>query len=225
MSVILAIDTSSTHCCVALSNNGSCTSKVSHKRREHAQRVLPMIEELLCEAALDRSALNAIAVVSGPGSFTGLRIGMGVSQGLAMALSIPVIPVSSLAVMAMSAVSAGNFSEYLVAITAREDEIYFAAYSQTDLGSVCLQGQEQVCHPGDIRLSSMVESRKYLGIGDGWQYSSQILAGLGLDTINSQADFQPKIVALCELAETYLRQGLGIDAPLALPNYLKEASY
>ena len=128
MSRILSIDTSNSLCSVALSDGGQITFSVSNEPRQHARRVLPMIAELLAARKMRSSDLDAIAVVRGPGSFTGLRIGAGVAQGLAFGAGIPVIGVSALEIIAMKAHRAIGHNHLLVGVCAREDEIYSAAY-------------------------------------------------------------------------------------------------
>jgi tRNA threonylcarbamoyladenosine biosynthesis protein TsaB len=97
---LLAIETSSEIGTVALASNGSILERRIETPRAQTERILPLVDELLSASGLVLRDLNAIAFGRGPGSFTGLRVAAAVSQGLALAVKIPVLPVSSLAAMA-----------------------------------------------------------------------------------------------------------------------------
>lgn len=103
MTTLLALDTATEACSVALLHDGKVLSHYEVIPRLHAQRLLPMIKSLMAEAGIAMSALDAIAFGRGPGAFTGVRIAIGVVQGLAFALERPVLPVSNLAVLAQRA--------------------------------------------------------------------------------------------------------------------------
>lgn len=100
MTAILAIETSTPACSVALLVGDALFSRYSEEPRSHTRLIMTMIDEVLCEAGVEVDDLDAIAVTVGPGSFTGLRIGFSTVQGLAYAKNVPVIPVSTLQVMA-----------------------------------------------------------------------------------------------------------------------------
>ncbi len=102
MASILAIETSTAACSVALSVGGARFSRYSEEPRSHTRLIMTMVDAVLVEAGLRVSDLDAIAVTVGPGSFTGLRIGFATVQGLAFAAQLPVIPVSTLEVMAQT---------------------------------------------------------------------------------------------------------------------------
>jgi len=128
---LLALETSSTYCSVALlrAEGRSCAlSARGHDGvQEHAERLLPMVDELLAEAGLRPADLDAVAFGQGPGGFTGLRVACGVAQGMALALDIPVLPVvSHLAVAAQAAAEPGDI--VAVALDARMEEAYLAVY-------------------------------------------------------------------------------------------------
>jgi tRNA threonylcarbamoyladenosine biosynthesis protein TsaB len=102
MTSILAIETSTPACSVALIVGDTTFLRYSEEPRSHTRLIMGMIDEVLGEAGITVDGLDAIAVTVGPGSFTGLRIGFSTAQGLAFGADIPVIPVSTLQVMAQT---------------------------------------------------------------------------------------------------------------------------
>lgn len=102
MTSILAIETSTPACSVALVVGDEKFFRYSEEPRSHTRLIMGMIDEVLCEAGITVDSLDAVAVTVGPGSFTGLRIGFSTAQGLAFGADIPVIPVSTLQVMAQT---------------------------------------------------------------------------------------------------------------------------
>jgi len=128
---LLALETSSAYCGVALlrEEDGACTvrSRVHEGVQEHAERLLPMADELLAEAGLAPADLHAVAFGQGPGAFTGLRVACGVAQGMGLALELPVLPVVSHQAVAAQ-VAAAPDDIVAVAMDARMGEVYLAAY-------------------------------------------------------------------------------------------------
>ena len=223
MNNILAIDTSLAKCTVAVSTGDSLLQRSSDFDRQSAQRILPMISELLRSADLQLAELDLIAVMAGPGSFTGLRIGIGVAQGLSMANSTPAIPISSLAVSAMAALRESSACNILVSEMAREGEVYFAAYRQSESLGVELLGKEQVAVPAQLQMSAeAAKIESWCAVGSGWAQRESIQQGLdcmvGGDTIEPEV----RISDLCELAKLRHALGESENAEQLRPNYVKE---
>jgi len=130
---ILAIETASESCSVALSLDGVLRERSSLAPRGHAERLLPWVQELLAEAGIALQDLDAVAFSRGPGSFTSLRIGIGVAQGLAWGAGLPVVPVSSLRSAAQAAVAHG-VQAAMVALDARMDEVFSGLYRLDEQG-------------------------------------------------------------------------------------------
>ncbi|ASQ46629.1 tRNA (adenosine(37)-N6)-threonylcarbamoyltransferase complex dimerization subunit type 1 TsaB [Legionella clemsonensis] len=131
---LLAIDTSTACASVALSINGNIKSLEQGAQRQHAQLLLPMIEQLLAEAELTLTQLDGIVYGRGPGSFTGLRIACSVAKGLAYAHDLPLYPVSSLAAIAEEVCCQHQMApntEVLALIDARMNQVYWACYTCT----------------------------------------------------------------------------------------------
>ncbi|VFT08487.1 putative protease with chaperone activity [Pseudomonas aeruginosa] len=169
MSTLLALDTSTEACSVALLHEGRALSHYEVIPRLHAQRLLPMVRDLLDEAGVALSAVDAIAFGRGPGAFTGVRIAIGVVQGLAFALQRPVLAVSDLAILAQRAYREQGAERVAAAIDARMDEVYWGCY-QLQQGEMRLAGSEAVLPPERVavpvgrRCRGLVRRRHRLGL-------------------------------------------------------------
>ena len=129
MTSLLAIDTSTDACSVALNDDGDIRQQLAVQPRQHNQLLFPMLEEILGPGK--RPSLDGIAFSSGPGSFTGLRVGCSAVQGLAYTLNLRCLPVNTLACLAQGAIRRGLASEgqyVLSLIDARVGELYFALF-------------------------------------------------------------------------------------------------
>src|SRR6476659_8143567 len=139
---LLAIETATEACSIALWDGGEVRERFGVVPRQHAELALPWAEQLLAEAGVARSQLDAIAVGRGPGAFTGVRLAVALAQGIALALDRPVVPVSTLAALALQA----QGERILAAIDARMGEIYVAAFRR-DGHSVIPASDEVVIAP------------------------------------------------------------------------------
>lgn len=217
MTTLLAIDTATEACSVALLHDGNLYSRYEVIPRLHAQQVLPMVQQVLDEAGIKLSLIDAIAFGRGPGAFTGLRIAVGVVQGLAFALDKPVLPVSSLAAIAQRAWRERGAEQVAVAIDARMDEVYWGCYSM-QAGQMTLQGMEQVCAPEQAELPRTA-SGEWLAAGTGWQaYAGRIKVD-----VSGQANASlPHAEDIVQLALHDWQQGRALNADQALPVYLRD---
>jgi tRNA threonylcarbamoyladenosine biosynthesis protein TsaB len=165
---LLAFDTSTEACSAALYIDGEIISRYAVAPRQHAELILPMIDQVLAESGCTLNDLDAIAFGRGPGAFTGLRIAAGIAQGLAFSTNLPVIPISSLATLAQSVT---NKADYIAAaIDARMQEVYFGLYKSGTV--VTLIAEEHVLAPVDIRINNTAVC---YGIGSGWIKYESIL--------------------------------------------------
>lgn len=130
---ILSIDTSESHCSAAIVlEGGNSVFRMEDIGRGHAERLLPMIEELLEEAKQEYKDISRIAVVTGPGTFTGLRIGLSVARGLALSLSVPCIGLMSLPAVAASL--GGSEAEVVHAVVkGRGGQVFYQAFHNKGL--------------------------------------------------------------------------------------------
>ena len=131
MTAILAIETATDACSVALFRNGEYLQRHEVQPRQHAQRLFPMLGEILAGGNLREQGITALAYGCGPGSFTGLRIAASAVQGLSFANELPAVPVSTLACQVATAFRLGDIDgsrPVLSTIDARINEIYWAVY-------------------------------------------------------------------------------------------------
>ena len=216
---ILALDTSSTACSVAIQHADQIEYLHKNAPMQQAKLILPMIHELLAACSLSLDQIDAIAYGCGPGSFTGIRIASSVVQGLAYAADKPVIPISSLAALAQSAFMENQCTKMLVAVDARMEQIYWAVYEVGQTGCVELIGQEVLCKPEEIDLP---EGSDWCGVGDGWEkYSENLSTRLGYQPEPLYTTQLPTAQAILQLAKLKFDKCQWIAASLATPTYLR----
>ena len=124
--IILALDTATEACSVALLHQDRITFEDELSPRTHTQRILPMVDGLLKNANLSIKEVDYLAFGRGPGSFTGVRVGVGVAQGLALGAELKVVPISNLTTMAEQAYQELGATEVIALIDARMNEVYFS---------------------------------------------------------------------------------------------------
>ncbi|MDU8924490.1 tRNA (adenosine(37)-N6)-threonylcarbamoyltransferase complex dimerization subunit type 1 TsaB [Pasteurellaceae bacterium LIM206] len=175
---LLALDTSTEACSVALLHNGEVTHTDELAQRSHTKRILPMVDEILNRSGVRLNQLDALVFGRGPGSFTGVRVGIGIAQGLALGADLPVIPVSDLAAMAQAAYERCGARQVLAAIDARMNEVYFACFKAEKVR--CQNHEfwqwheligEQVCRPEHVlqQLTADQRAGDWLCVGTGWR--------------------------------------------------------
>lgn len=223
MPTLLALDTSTEACSVALLHDGCVDELYVEAPREHMLRLLPMVDELLAARHLPISAVDGIVFARGPGSFTGLRIAMGVVQGLAFGANLPVLPLSTLAVLAQSAVTDAMIGGYILsAIDARMDEVYCAWFEVGADGLVVARSDERVCAPEAV--PALVAAAEWYGVGSGWQYGERLdvarLASGPCRAVDAAA--LPRASAALKLALPRWLAGERVPIEQALPVYLRD---
>jgi len=217
---LLALDTATEACSVALwQSSGGVHELFEIAPRGHAQRLLPMIEQLLAEAGLARRDLDAIAVGRGPGSFTGVRLAVSVAQGIALGLDRPVLTVSSLAALAQAVAADYPEALLLAAIDARMGEVYAGCYRADATGLVTVVGAEAV---GPADQVALAESSDWVVVGTGWaSYPDALRARIGIPRFADGARY-PRAAMVAHLAAAAFARGEGIAPELALPVYLRD---
>ncbi len=216
---LLAFETATEACSVALLLDGEVTEEYQLAPRAHAELILPMADRLLATAGLRPADLSAVAFGRGPGAFTGLRIAAGVAQGIAFAVDLPVVPVSSLAALAQGAVGEGLGSRILAAVDARMGEVYWGAFT-TVSGLVEPSDEERVVAPDKIPTP---EGEGWIGVGSGWAtYGDTLCARLGAAVGERFPDRYPHARDVARLAARDFAAGVRVPAEQALPIYLRD---
>lgn len=173
--MILQIETATTVCSVALSEDGKVlTCKEADQRNIHAEKITVFVEEVLREAGKSFDDVDAIAVSSGPGSYTGLRIGVSAAKGLSFALDKPLIAIETLEAMVYGLVSQRTLSTGTLLcpmIDARRMEVYTAIFD--------LQGNKLVPTSAEIidsnSFSDLLSKHKIIFFGDGAEKCREVL--------------------------------------------------
>jgi len=216
---LLTLDTSTDACSCALSLDGEIRDHSVIAPRQHTTLILPMIDKLLATAELKPTQLDGIAFGCGPGSFTGLRIACGITQGIALAADIPVAPISCLATLAQAAYLENGIAKVLAAIDARMNEVYFGKYIVNKERIMQLEDEEIVGAPAAICLPT---TQGWYGIGTGWaSYAHELTAKFGDKLQGYQGERYPQARAIVPLARAAFAAGQVVSAADALPVYLR----
>ena len=212
---LLAIETATEACSVAIGDEGGIMEEFAVAANAHSTLLLPMLEKVLAASGWSLAQLDGIACGVGPGGFTGVRIGVSTVQGLAMAAGLPVFPVSSLRALAMGAPQA----QVLAALDARRGEVYGAPFLHPAGALPERLGAERVCAP---ELISWPGEGQCWGVGSGWRaYHSIWEAALGERLLGWDDAAFPHAADVLRLALPAALGGEGMDAILLEPHYIR----
>lgn len=212
--LILALETSTELGSCALWRDGQVTERFCPAGRTHSETLLPLVRELLQEAGIGARQLDAIAFGVGPGAFTGLRVACGAAQGLAMAGDTPLIPVTSLEVMA----AASGGERVLALLDARMGEVYAASYLRVG-DDWQIQGEIRVSTPAEVEIP---KGAGWLACGNAPAVYPVLMQRLAEVGIAVQPDILPHAATLVRLAVPLAARGAGIDAAQAAPLYIRD---
>ncbi len=215
---ILAIETATEACTVALRFNNEVLERYEIKPREHSLLVLPMIDELLSAAGISKKQLDVIAFGCGPGAFTGVRIAASITQGIAFAVDVPVVPVSTLAGLAQGAYRKYGLRQILPVIDARMDEIYFAQYTLNQSGIMQSVSPEIVIAPDRVELPN---TGHWLGVGSGWDRYNNVLLRQQSSAVTWNPGRLPHAQDIALIGQVMNEQGLTVCAEEAIPVYVR----
>ncbi len=215
---LIAIDTSTENCSVALLNEDSVAYKSEVAPQKNAEIVLEMLDSVLKENSVKKDDLDGLVLGIGPGSFTGVRIAASTVQGLALGLNLKVAKITSLEALALEALSKSSAQYVLSSIDARMGEVYIAVY-KVEGSSLSLLDEEKVLKPEDA-----VSFFKHL-VGD---CSDVICAGSGVDILKKagMSDFKkyadfPQAQYLLNRGAELFSLGEVVDPENALPLYVR----
>jgi tRNA threonylcarbamoyladenosine biosynthesis protein TsaB len=209
---LLAIDTATERCSVALLIDERIVERAVETQRGHADLVLPMVEAVLAEGDLTLRQLDGLAYGRGPGGFTGVRIAVGVAQGLAYGAQLTTVGISDLAAVAQQFATAG--ARILVCMDARMNEVYWGTFESTPEGLVKPVSAERVDRPEAVEAGNAT-----IFAGTGFAAYSQLAAGRTASAVHAAA--RPNARDIARLAVAELRAGRGLPPEEAQPVYLR----
>jgi len=216
---MLAIETATDGCSVALLSEGKVTERALQAPREHAARVLGMVDDLVNEAGLSKESIDAIAYGKGPGSFLGTRIAATVAQSLALTWQAALIPVSSVAALATQAYELSGIEHVLVGWDARMQSIYWGEYHLVDGLMVSDQG-DQLTPPDFFHTFS--PDKEVALAGNAWGvYRDELPSAWSESFVVYHEGLYPKASGLLPLACVAFDQGDVVSLAEAVPVYLR----
>lgn len=227
---LIALDAATEACSVALKTSDKIISRFDMAPQSHSLLLLPMVDEVLNEADLKLKQLDGLVYGRGPGSFTGVRIGIGVAQGLAFSCDLPVVGISSLQAMAQQAHDIHGATRVVAAIDARMSEIYQCVYQANEQGLMEPLYDEQVMAPNLLKsfIEENISSERNFfdgnvtvyGVGSGWKAYAEQLNTLQV-RVCSDVEF-PDAAAMLKLAEVEFERGNTQTAEQAQPKYVRD---
>lgn len=212
---LLALDTSTEYLSLALYLDGEIICRESHAGIRHSELILPMLEVLLVEAGVSLASLDGIAFGQGPGTFTGIRIGCGVAQGLAFGAELPVVGISTLLALAESV----EQDCVIACLDARMGEVYHAAYRRDD-GDWC-----EIHVPGLYAPHAVpaVKGYDWVGVGNGFRVGEGVLRQRFAGQLSQVYDDRfPHAREIARLGSRQLGLGRGVPAWEAAPLYIRD---
>ena len=226
---LLAIDATEAACSAALLHDDAIQERCITEARQHNAHLLPMLHTLLADAGFTLSQLDGIAFARGPGSFTGVRIATAVTQGIALAGDLPVVPVSSLRALAQGVARQYGASQVLAGFDARMQEVYWGMYQLDTQGYMQLQQTECLCYPNSVPIPSAPKGpdidsiiKGWYGAGSAWaSYADTLRTRLGSQIADTYAAAIVRAHDVAYLAAAELAAHRYVTADQALPVYLR----
>ncbi|WP_223509321.1 tRNA (adenosine(37)-N6)-threonylcarbamoyltransferase complex dimerization subunit type 1 TsaB [Rahnella sp. GSA61A] len=218
---ILAIDTATEACSVALYDQGETLAHFELCAREHTQRILPLVQQTLAEAGLSLKQLDALAFGRGPGSFTGVRIGIGIAQGLSLGAELPLLPVSTLLTMAQGAYRQTGAEQVLAAIDARMGEVYWGEFTRNTQGVWSGENTETVIKPEQLLARTVERNGRFATVGTGWEAYPHLLGESPAADLFDGKMLLPQAEDMLLLALQLWENGIRVNPEDAEPTYLR----
>ena len=219
---LLALDTSSDACTVAVGSNAAVASRHALAAREHTRLLMPMIDDVMSESGLDFRDLDGIVLGNGPGSFIGMRIGAAVVQGIAFAASLPVIPVSSMAALALQTLEEQSEDHVAVAQDAHNREVYFGLYERSAGGLVTGAGSERLAGREPIAELLALPERSCIAAGLGWRVYPDLYTANEARIAGRSSHDVPDARFVLQLGKAALARGEQVAPADVDPIYLRQ---
>ncbi|MCF2855980.1 tRNA (adenosine(37)-N6)-threonylcarbamoyltransferase complex dimerization subunit type 1 TsaB [Pseudoalteromonas sp. SMS1] len=213
---LLAIDASTEALSLALHFSGNTFTHFEECPQQHSQKILPLVESLLNQANCTLKELDGIVYGRGPGSFTGVRIGVSVAQGLAYSANLALCGISTLHAMAQQAITTHNFSEVISAIDARMGEVYLGHFTKDSQGYAVATRDEIVIKPELIEA----DFTGIAAVGTGWQSYTDTAQRLAVNVIESIT--LPSAEFMLALGDEAFARGETVAPQDAQPHYVRD---
>lgn len=218
---LLALDTATELCSAALLIEGRLRSREAELARGHAERILPMIDELLGEAGIGLRQLDAVAFGRGPGSFTGVRLAASIAQGLGFGAGVGLVAISDLAAVAQRIFDEDSgLTRALVCNDARMQEVYWACFERGGDGLAVAATVERVGPPQSVQVPSGWTSAA--GLGRGFAAYPGLRAVRGVEIRDGWDGLLPRAAEVARLAVPEITAGRLLAAEAAVPVYLRD---
>ncbi len=222
---LLAVDTATENCSVALCMGDEVIARCESVPREHTTRILPLVDSLLAEAGLSLHQLDGLAFGRGPGSFTGVRIGIGIAQGLAFGADLPLLGISTLAAMAEQVYRKEQGTQVISAIDARMNEIYIGGYSRQPNGDWNGFIDETVISPERFMMPDGISHLLHTA-GTGWEAYPDLINRLSHTPMSCKLKqtkvLYPEAQDMLVLAKHAYLRGEQLAPENASPVYLRD---
>jgi tRNA threonylcarbamoyladenosine biosynthesis protein TsaB len=221
---MLALDTATEACSVALLTEYGLISDSVEIGRGHAREILGMVDRILAQGGATLTSLSGIAAGIGPGSFTGVRVSVAVAQGLAFGAGLPVVPVTSLEALALEAIG-GGAEQVLACLDARMGEVYWGCFAAQTSDMLRALGPPAVGPPAAVRLPEAAAHSavaQFRGIGRGFAAYPELSALPGLRIEPDDRHALPQARAMARLGALRLAAGAGIEPEFLEPLYLRD---
>jgi tRNA threonylcarbamoyladenosine biosynthesis protein TsaB len=218
---LLALDTSSLACSVALLLGDNIVERHEEQPREHTRLLVPMINEVLAEAGISSADLDGIVLGNGPGSFIGMRIATSVAQGMAFAAGIKVVPVSSLLAVAAETMAAEGAEYVAVCQDAHMNEVYLGLYRAGLRGLPALVKPERLHE--QTTIAELQESPvSYVSAGFGWQRYPALLEANEPLLASRSSVLHPSARHLLPAGAEFMTSGAAVEPQDVIPAYLRQ---
>ena len=214
MALILNLETSTTNCSVSIGRDGECIALIERNEGySHAEHLAAQVSDILKSNGIEGSQLEAVCVGKGPGSFTGLRIGVSFAKGLSYGLDIPLLSIGTLDVLLEAGVKEGDYDLFIPTIDARRKEVYCAVFDDEKRP---LQSVEALVIDSSS-FEQYLDSNRVLLFGDN---ASKLKDELGDKT--EIRDIFPSAKHMCALSEEFFQNDLFEDKAYFEPYYFKD---
>ena len=207
---ILAIDTCTDIASVTLYKSGDFTSRVLSGVEKTSGHILELCDEVFKESKTHLNELDLISYSKGPGSFTGVRMCIGVVQGLSLSMPIPTMSFTTLELIGFRATQITKSKKIAVALDARMGEVYWATYVDGLIDNM------KICNPKEVDGLDL----SFVGVGSGWRIYSEALK-IASNITEMDLSIRPESSALIELSLQAMNEGLEGTLHLPEPIYLR----